>query len=222
MTIRLLFFALLLGSAAAQAQTQVIQTQGGVSPVLEVQRLAPQLVQFAGGDVNFQNLVNGLAFGLPVTLSTAIAPGVTQIASFTPVGTMSASQIAQTLENARQLAIGNGIAAPTAQQLGVILNGGALPTATGSTALNGLIAGTTNGTSISTQMAPAAALQAGRSFNVSDSPFGRGISDSPTATPSTRVTTATPTTSTTPAARIVPSPAASGGTGVTPRFGVAR
>ena len=224
MMIRRFFLLLILGTTAAQAQTQVIQTTAGVSPVLEVQRLAPQLVQFAGGELNFQNLVNGLAFGLPVTLTTALAPGVTQIVSFAPVGTMSASQIAQTLENARQLAIANGIAAPSAQQLGVILNGGALPTATGTTTVNGLVGGT-SGTSVSTQLAPAAALQSGRSFNVRDSPFGRGVSDSPrsgvsTTLPATGAATGVSAATTPPAVRVIPGGAIGGGT--TARFGVAR
>src|ERR1041384_2133270 len=66
-----LFTALAL-PAAAGAQTT--QFQLGAQPALEVQRLAPQLVAFAGGDVNFNNLVNGLALGLPVTLTSATAP----------------------------------------------------------------------------------------------------------------------------------------------------
>ena len=77
-----LLLAALAAPAVASAQTA--QFQVGSQPALEVQRLAPQLVAFAGGDLNFANLVNGLALGLPVTLSSATAPGVTQVVTFTP------------------------------------------------------------------------------------------------------------------------------------------
>src|SRR3954447_17276978 len=101
----------------ASAGAQSTQFQLGAAPALDVQRLAPQLVSFAGGDVNFTNLVNGLALGVPVTLTTTVAPGVTQVVSFTPRGTMTPVQIAQVLESARQSLIARGIATPTAQQL---------------------------------------------------------------------------------------------------------
>ncbi len=180
-SLRLSVLAAVLIAGAAHAQ--MFQTQIGVAPALEVQRLAPQLVAFAGGDVNFQNLVNGLALGLPVTLTTPVGPGVTQLVSFTPVGTMTPLQVAQTLENARQAAIANGIAAPTAQQLGVILNGGALPTALGSTSVNGLIGGNAGmNTSLATT-APAVQLQQTPRFARSDSPLPRGISDTPLTPP---------------------------------------
>jgi hypothetical protein len=229
-TLRLLLAAAALAAGAAHAQQQVLQTQNVVSPVLDVQRLAPQLVQFAGGDVNFQNLVNGLAFGVPVTLTTAIAPGVTQVVSFTPVGTMTALQIAQLLEGARQTAIGNGIAAPTAQQLGVILNGGALPTAVGTTPMNGLIGGATGVTTAATQTSPAAALQSTPRFSTSDSPLPRGVSDTPlgpatSTTPSTAGTT-TRSATVTPSPRVMPGTSASGATTApaagTPRFASGR
>jgi hypothetical protein len=228
-SLRFLIAAAALAAGGAQAQQQqIVQTQIGVSPVLQVQQLAPQLVQFAGSDVNFQNLVNGLALGLPITLTTPLATGVTQVVSFTPSGSLTPQQIAQTLESARQAAIANGIAAPSAQQIGVLLNGGALPTALGSTAVNGLIAGNTAvTTTLATQPPPAAVLQSGRSFAVSDSPFPRGVSDTPTTTPTTRLTP-TPTTSATPAARVIPGTAgaATGATATpatpTPRFGIAR
>lgn len=180
--LRLLVLAAALGVGSAHAQ--LLQTQVAVPPALEVQRLAPQLVAFAGGDVNFQNLVNGLALGLPVTLTTPLAAGVTQIVSFQPVGTLTPLQIAQTLEGARQQAIANGIAAPTAQQLGVILNGGALPTALGTTNVNGLIGGSAGvNTSLATSAAPAVQLQQTPRFTRSDSPLPRGISDSPLTPP---------------------------------------
>ena len=138
----------LLIAAAALAMTalvhaQTLQVQTGTSPVIEVQRLAPQLVAFAGGEVNFANLVNGLALGLPVTLTTPVGAGVTQVVNFTPVGTMSAVQIAQVLESARQSLIARGIATPSAQQLATALVGGTLPTALGNTPMNGLVSSST-------------------------------------------------------------------------------
>lgn len=216
-SLRLFAAAAALAAGSAHAQ-QFLQTQVAVPPALEVQRLAPQLVSFAGGDVNFQNLVNGLALGLPVTLTTPIAAGVTQVVSFTPVGTLTPLQIAQVLENARQVAIANGIAAPTAQQLGVILNGGALPTAAGSTATNGLIGGNGVNTALSaTSAAPSVQLQQTPRFARSDSPLPRGISDTPLTPPaSTTALGATPAPSS-PAAlgtTIAPPPggASAGGT----------
>lgn len=189
--LRLSFLAAAL--AAGGAHAQLLQTQIGVSPALQVQSLAPQLVSFAGGDVNFQNLVNGLALGLPVTLTTPLAAGLTQVVSFTPVGTMTAGQIAQTLESARQVAIANGIATPTAQQLGAILGGGALPTAAGTTTVNGLIAGTTTVNSAAAGASVATQLQSTPTFARSDSPMPRGVADTPLTPPGTGVATGTPT-----------------------------
>src|SRR5436190_19043706 len=154
---RILFF-LLAAAAIASAQAQTVRFQTGTQPALDVQRLAPQLVSFAGGDVNFTNLVNGLALGVPITLTTTVGPGVTQVVTFTPSGTMTPVQIAQVLESARQSLIARGIAAPSAQQLATALVGGALPTALGATQVTGLVqSSTTVGTT--TQMSPAAALQ---------------------------------------------------------------
>lgn len=194
----LLFIAALALHTGAQAQfvvQQQVQTLA-VSP-LDVQRLAPQLIAFAGSDVNFANLVNGLALGVPVTLTTPLATGGVQVVTFTPVGTMSAVQIAQTLEIARQSLIARGIATPTAQQIGIALAGGSLPTNLGATPVNGLI-GTAApiGTALQ-QQSPATAVQgatagglatggattsaAGGSTvrNLSDSRLPRGISDTP-------------------------------------------
>ena len=184
----LLLLAALTVPAAAAAQSTL---QLGSQPALEVQRLAPQLVGFAGGDVNFNNLVNGLALGLPVTLSSATAPGVTQVVTFTPSGTMSITQIAQLLETARQSLIARGIAIPTADQLGAVLAGGTLSTALGGTPVSALV-GTTTGLATNTvgNASPAAALQNANSAavagattrrNMSDSIFPRGISDTPPA-----------------------------------------
>src|SRR5437763_842243 len=176
-----LLAALALPAAAGAQSTQF---RLGSQPAVEVQRLAPQLVAFAGGDVNFNNLVNGLALGLPVTLSSATAPGVTQVVTFTPLGTMSVTQIAQLLESARQSLIARGVATPTAEQLGAVLAGGTLTTALGATQVTGLV-GSSNGlaTNTSGNVSPAAALQnansaaaAGSSStlrNMSDSRFPR-------------------------------------------------
>src|SRR5215212_9916772 len=92
--------AALLVPALAPAQTAT--TVIGVPASLQVTRLAPQLVSFAGGQTNFESLVNGLALGAPVTITTALPNGQTQIVSFTPAGTLTPLQIAQTLEAARQ------------------------------------------------------------------------------------------------------------------------
>ena len=179
---------------ALRIQTLPPQTQ--ISPALEVQRLAPQLVAFAGSDANFQSLVNGLATGTPVNLVSG-----NQLVSFTPSGTMGALQIAQTLETLRQSLIQRGIATPTAQQLAIALAGGALPTALGTTQVNGVIATTTPlGINTAAQQSPAVSVQgtfgapaagtaaaggtAGIRSNTSDSPFPRGMSDTPpTAVP---------------------------------------
>lgn len=218
----LVALALSAGTAFGQVQTQV-----GVPPTLEVQRIAPQLVAFAGSEVNFANLVNGLSLGLPVTLTTPLGAGVTQVVTFTPVGSMSALQVAQTLETARQALISRGVGAPTAQQIGVTLVGGTLPTSIGNTQVAALVnSNTTLGTSAVTQPSVAATLQSqntsaagGSVRNMSDSPFGRGISDSPVL-PVPGVTNGTATTQfATPTAPQVNSPfipAPTTGTGTTP------
>jgi len=181
-------------SQALRIQTLAPQTQ--ISPALEVQRLAPQLIAFAGGEANFQNLVNGLASGTQITLVSG-----NQVVTFTPAGKMTSLQIAQTLENVRQSLISRGIATPTAQQLATALVGGALPTALGTTQVNGVVATTTPlGTNTVAQQSPAVSIQggfgaaaagaaaaggtAGIRSNTSDSPFPRGMSDTPpTAVP---------------------------------------
>ena len=175
-------------STSVLAQTLQVQDSSQLSTALQVQRLAPQLVAFAGGDLNFQNLVNGLATGAPVTLVSG-----TDAVTFTPSGTMGALDIAQTLEKLRQQLIGRGIATPTAQQLATALAGGTLPTAAGPTQVNAVVS--VNG-GVTMQQSPAVSIQqrmgaaatgtaaSGGSIrsNVSDSPFPRGISDTPPAT----------------------------------------
>lgn len=194
----LLTAALLAPAAYAQTSTVV-----AVTPSLEVQRLAPQLVAFSGSEANFANLVNGLALGLPVTLTTPLSTGGMQVFTFTPAGTMTPLQIAQTLETARQSLIASGIATPNAQQLGTAVTGGTLATAVGTTPVNPLVStvGGTTGTSVLVQ-SPAVAVQNATSAttsavggtaprNTSDSPFPRGISDTPPL-PVPGVTASTP------------------------------
>lgn len=194
--------ALLIAAALVlqtTAHAQNVTLQAGVPPALEVQRLAPQLVLFAGGEVNFANLVNGLAFGVPVTLTTPLSTGLTEVVSFTPVGTMTPLAIAQTLEAARQSLISRGIAIPTAQQLGIALAGGTLASATGTTPLQPLVA-TAAAVGTTTPSSTPSLLQAGTLRNTSDSPLPRGISDTPAAfsgtslTPPAALSAATPST----------------------------
>jgi len=207
-------FALSILALAFQFQPANAQT-----PALEVQRLAPQLVAFAGGDANFAALVNGLALGAPVTLTTPLGNGTVQTFTFTPTGVMSSSQIAQVLETARQALIAKGVATPTAQQLGTIITGGLLTTAPGTTQVNPLVNALVTTTPATTAsvvtQSPAAAIQgsmspAGASAatggtargQMSDSPFPRGISDTPTLP--VPGTTAPATTATTPAPAATP------------------
>ena len=205
------------------SHAQSTQFQIAADPSLEVRRLAPQLVAFAGGEVNFANLVNGLALGLPITLTSTVSPGATQVVNFTPTGTMTATQIAQTLESARQALISRGVATPSAQQIAAVLVGGALPTALGNTPVSGLV-NSSSGVTVN-QASPAAAMQgttaagaastaaggATGARNTSDSRFPRGISDTPplpvpgvttgpaSAAGATSATPAAPATSATPA-----------------------
>jgi hypothetical protein len=100
---------------------------------VQVQRLAPQLVAFAGSQGNFENLVNGLALGVPVTLTTVGADGVTQTVTFAmPGGAVSdAAEVARRLEATRQQLIASGVATPTAQQLGELISGTPVPVTVG-------------------------------------------------------------------------------------------
>jgi len=131
--------ALAIACHGAMAQTEAAST---VPAPLAVQRLAPQLVAFAGSDANFQSLVNGLAAGAPVQLSTTLTNGFTQSVTFTPVAAASPVQIAQILEAARQQLIGLGIGTPTGEQIGLTLMGGLVPTPLGGTQVTGLASGT--------------------------------------------------------------------------------
>jgi len=138
--LRFLVAAALLAPAFAQAQmtttTTTTTTPVGAQAALEVTQLAPQLLTFAGSQANFDSLVNGLAVGAPVTLVTTLPSGQIQTVTFTPQGTMTSTQIAQTLEAARQSLISRGLATPSAQQVAVSLAGGVLPTQSGNVQVN--------------------------------------------------------------------------------------
>lgn len=125
-----LVFALQTGALA--------QTAPNTGPQ-QVLGLAPQLSAFAGSDANFQALANGLLQGIPVTLTTVTADGLLQTVTFTPASAMSVADVARLLEAARQQLISRGVANPTAQQIGVVLAGGPLPTPSGTTQVGGLL-----------------------------------------------------------------------------------
>src|SRR4051794_31689515 len=93
-SLRIVAAALAFASVTTYAQT--------LSPAVEVQRLAPQLVQFAGSLANFQSLANGLALGLPVTLTSVTPDGFLQTVTFTPAATQAPVDVARSLERARQ------------------------------------------------------------------------------------------------------------------------
>ena len=125
--------ALAIACHGALAQTQ------SVPPALTVQRLAPQLVAFAGSEANFQSLVNGLAAGTQVQLFSVLPSGFIQTVTFTPTAALAPAQIAQILEAARQQLIGLGIGNPTAEQIGFSLMGGLVPTALGGAQVAGFL-----------------------------------------------------------------------------------
>jgi hypothetical protein len=68
--------------------------------------------------------------------------------TFMPGTTLSAADAARQLESARQNLIVRGVATPTAQQLAVTLLGGTLTTVSGSSAVTGVLTGTTATTPI--------------------------------------------------------------------------
>jgi hypothetical protein len=122
---RSLLLQLALGFCGA-ASAQVSTTETVVPPGVQVERLAPQLLTFSGSPANFTSLVTGLAQGTQITLSSIAPDGFTELVTFTPAGTMSATVVAQTLEAARQQLISRGIGAPTPSQLAAVLAGGTL------------------------------------------------------------------------------------------------
>jgi len=189
-----LVVALAIACNGALAQTETSST---VPAPLAVQRLAPQLVTFAGSEANFQSLVNGLASGSQVQLLTVLPNGFSQLVTFTPSAASSPAQIAQILESARQQLIGLGIATPTAEQLGFMLMGGLVPTALGGTQVSGLA----NGTGVLNPPSPAARIQQ-QAGSGATSPTTTGTpATNATVTNAVNVTT-TPTATTAAAATV--------------------
>jgi hypothetical protein len=144
---------LALGPAAlAQTMTLSPGAPQGASPGIatfsqstqQVQRVAPQLVPFAGSTGNFESLVTGLTTGTTVTLATVGADGSLQIVTFTPASAVSPGDAARLLETARQNLISRGIAAPTGTQLAAALMGGTVTTLSGTSGLTGVLTGTTS------------------------------------------------------------------------------
>src|SRR5258706_12606632 len=103
-TLALLFLSALSTSALPQAslQVQTLPPTTALASPLQVQRLAPQLGAFAGGQANCDNLVNGLASGTQVSLTPFLPTGGTHLVSFTPPATLTTVQIAQMLGTQRQ------------------------------------------------------------------------------------------------------------------------
>ena len=177
---------LLLAVALAAACHAALAQDPAVPPAVSVQRLAPQLVSFAGSEANFQSLVNGLATGTQVQLLTVLPNGFVQNVTFTPTTALTATQVAQILETARQQLIGLGIGAPTAEQLGFALMGGVVPTALGGTQVPGAL----NAQSQQSLPSPAAQIQ-GQASAGATAPVttGTGISTTPGVTNSVNVQT---------------------------------
>jgi hypothetical protein len=171
----------LLAFVAVHAHAQGVLLPGQTVPIaLQVQRLAPQLVAFAGSQGNFENLVNGLALGVPVTLTTVGADGVAQTATFAlPGGAVSdPAEIARRLETARQQLIASGVATPSAQQLGELISGTTVPVTVGTIPTTPAAAG-------GTAPSPAQQIQSRSTpvapqVNTSDSRLRGNTSDSPT------------------------------------------
>jgi hypothetical protein len=159
--------ALAVACHAAVAQT-------AIPPTLTVQRLAPQLVAFAGSQNNFQSLVTGLAQGTPIQLVTVLPDGFIQVVTFTPAAAIPPNEIAQVLEAARQQLIGLGIGNPTAEQIGITLMGGIVPSALGGSQVAGLL-NAQNPPSPAAQMQSGAAVGATASPPVQVSPVTSGV-----------------------------------------------
>lgn len=134
----------ILAAAATVALNAAAFAQTAFSPTAQqVQLLAPQLVPFAGSTGNFESLVTGLTTGTPVTLATIASDGSLQIVTFTPGTALSPVDAARLLEAARQNLIVRGIATPTGPQLAASLMGGTVTALSGTSALIGVITGTT-------------------------------------------------------------------------------
>lgn len=147
---------LVLVAAFAIACHGAVAQTPAVPPALTVQRLAPQLVAFAGSEANFQALVAGLTSGTQVQLFSVLPSGFTQNVTFTPTAALSPAEAAQVLEAARQQLIGLGIGAPTSEQLAFALMGGIVPTALGGTQVPGQL----NTQAAANPPSPAAQIQA--------------------------------------------------------------
>jgi hypothetical protein len=181
-------FALSLALLVLAPASGFPQTVGTPSDVVsQVIGLAPQLVVFAGSDANFRALVTGLNEGTPVTLVTVTPDGLTQTVTFTPTGTMSATDIARTLENARQQLISRGVAAPSALQIGTTLVGGTLTTAAGSVQVDPLL--TQTGAVAANASTGASAPRVGGTSSTSSTKLTVTTQPTTTTTGTTSVTT---------------------------------
>lgn len=193
----------------APTPIQAPAAQAPVVPLpLQVERLAPQLVAFAGSQANFESLVNGLAAGVPVTLSTVGADNLTQTVTFTPPGGAVSTpvEIARVLEAARQQLISAGVASPNAQQIATVLAGTAVPATVGTTPPPGAAAA--GGTVAS----PAQQIQSRNApvapqVNTSDSRSVGNTSDTPVAAPSAATVPQAPAAPVTRSPSLIPSPA---------------
>lgn len=203
-------FLALLAFVALHAHAQGVLLPGQSVPIaLQVQRLAPQLLAFAGSQGNFENLVNGLALGVPVTLTTVGADGVVQTVTFVSPGSAVSdpAEIARTLEATRQQLIASGVATPTAQQLGELISGttvpvtvGTIPTPPAAAAAGGTLPSPAQ--QIQSRNAPVAPR-----VNTSDSRVVGNTSDSPVAAPSATTLPQAPAASVTRSPMLIPSPA---------------
>ena len=204
----------ILAFVSVHAHAQGVLLPGQPVPIaVQVQRLAPQLVAFAGSQGNFENLVNGLALGVPVTLTTVGADGVAQTVTFALPGGAVAdpAEIARRLEATRQQLIATGIATPTAQQLGEIIAGTTVPVTISTIPANPAAAGGATVPSPaqqiqsrSTPLAPQANTSDSRSVgNTSDSPV---VSPSATAVPQTTAVPQAPAAPVSRSPMLTPSP----------------
>jgi hypothetical protein len=151
-----------IAAAAALALSVAAFAQTTLSPAAQqVQLLAPQLVPFSGSIGNFESLVLGLTTGTPVTLATVGADGSLQIVTFTPGTAVSAADAARLLETARQNLIVRGIATPTGPQLAASLMGGTIAGLSGTSAIAGVLTGSTTPPTPVTVRTDASALQSG-------------------------------------------------------------
>jgi hypothetical protein len=210
-------FTLAAFNAYAQAPAQTpaptpVQAPAAQAPAvplpLQVERLAPQLVAFAGSQANFESLVNGLAAGVPVTINTVAADGLTQTVTFTPPGGAVGTpvEIARVLEAARQQLISTGVANPTAQQIATVLAGTAVPANVGTTTPPGAAAAG------GTVPSPAQQIQSRNApgapqVNTSDSRSVGNTSNSPVVSPSATTVPQAPAAPVTRSPMLIPSPA---------------